>query len=48
MIRLPLDQVSVIGRVSQGVKLINLKDNQKVSTIAIVEKEETDESMEQE
>ena len=40
MIRLPLDQVSVIGRVSQGVKLINLKDNQKVSTVAIVEKEE--------
>ena len=43
MIRLPLDQVSVIGRVSQGVKLINLKDNQKVSTIAIVEKEEEQE-----
>ncbi len=48
MIRLPLDQVSVIGRVSQGVKLINLKDNQKVSTIAIVEKEDIIENSEQE
>ena len=46
MIRLPLDQVSVIGRVSQGVKLINLKDEQKVSTVAIVEKEETEEGQE--
>ncbi len=46
MIRLPLDQVSVIGRVSQGVKLINLKDDQKVSTVAIVEKEEVEEGQE--
>ena len=38
LIRLPLEQVSVTGRVAQGVKLINLKDNQKVSTVAIVEK----------
>lgn len=37
IIRLPLDQVSSTGRVAQGVKLINLKDNQKVSTIAIIE-----------
>ena len=40
VIRLPLEQVSSTGRVAQGVKLINLKDEQKVSTIAIVEKEE--------
>jgi len=40
IIRLPLTQVSSTGRVAQGVKLINLKDNQKVSTIAIIEHEE--------
>ena len=37
IIRLPLAQVSSTGRVAQGVKLINLKDNQKVSTIAIID-----------
>ena len=40
IIRLPLSQVSSTGRVAQGVKLINLKDNQKVSTIAIIDHEE--------
>ena len=40
VIRLPLEQISKSGRVAQGVKLINLKDEQKVSNIAIVEKEE--------
>ena len=40
IIRLPLSQVSSTGRVAQGVKLINLKDNQKVSTIAIIEHNE--------
>ena len=43
IIRLSLDQVSKTGRVAQGVKLINLKDNQKVSTIAILEKVEDEE-----
>ena len=38
MIKLPLEQVSKTGRVAQGVKLINLKDNQKVSTVAVVQK----------
>ena len=41
IIRLSLNQVSSTGRVAQGVKLINLKDNQKVSTITIMDKEET-------
>ncbi len=40
IIRLPLAQVSNTGRVTQGVKLINLKDNQRVSTVAIIEHEE--------
>ena len=38
MIKLSLNQVSQTGRVAQGVKLINLKDGQKVSTIAVVDK----------
>ena len=40
IIRLPLSQVPIIGRVSQGVKLINLKDNQKVSTITLINNKE--------
>ena len=44
IIRLSLDQVSKTGRVAQGVKLINLKDNQKVSTIAILEKDEEEQT----
>ena len=48
IIRLSLDQVSKTGRVAQGVKLINLKDNQKVSTIAILEKVEEEEVIESE
>ncbi|MBQ9181695.1 MAG: DNA gyrase subunit A [Bacilli bacterium] len=47
VIRLSLNQVSSTGRVAQGVKLINLKNSQKVSSIAIVNNyEETDESTE--
>jgi len=48
IIRLPLEQISITGRVAQGVKLINLKENQKVSTVAILEKiEETIEEPEE-
>ena len=46
VIRLPLSQVSSTGRVAQGVKLINLKDNQKVSTIAVIEHEDVEEAAE--
>jgi len=38
IIRLPLDQISSTGRVAQGVRLINLKEDQKVSAIALFEK----------
>ncbi|MBQ6840867.1 MAG: DNA gyrase subunit A [Bacilli bacterium] len=38
--RMPIEQISVLGRVTQGVRLINLKDNQKVAAISIVDKEE--------
>lgn len=47
IIRLPIDQISITGRVAQGVKLINLKEEQNVSTVAIISKEEL-ESVEKE
>ena len=40
IIRLSVNQISQLGRVTQGVRLINLKDNQLVSTISITDKEE--------
>ena len=39
-IRMEISQISTLSRNTQGVRLINLKDNQKVSTTAIIEKEE--------
>ena len=38
LIRLPIESISQLGRVTQGVKLINLKEEQKVSTISVVDK----------
>ena len=49
-IRLPIEQISTLGRVTQGVHLINLKEHQTVSTISIVEhysKEEAEEENEE-
>ena len=40
--RMSLDQVSVLGRATQGVRLINLKDEQKVATVSLVDKESDD------
>ena len=40
IIKLPLEQVSTLKRATQGVRLINLKEDQKVSTVAVVDKEE--------
>ena len=45
-IRMGINQISQLGRVTQGVKLINLKDNQYVSTISILDKE-TEENIEE-
>ena len=39
IMRMPLDQISTLKRATQGLRLINLKDNQKVASIIIVEKE---------
>ena len=47
IMRMPLSQVSILKRATQGVRLIHLKDNQKVSTIALVEKEEEKEIQEE-
>ncbi len=47
IIRLPIEQVSTTGRVAQGVKLINLKDDQKVSTVAMIKKEESNDISEE-
>ena len=41
---MPLEQVSVLGRVTQGVRLINLKNNQMVSTISLVSHEDEEET----
>ena len=42
IIRLPLIQINQIGRVTQGIRLISLKDKQKVSTISLISKEENE------
>ena len=44
IIKLPLEQVSTLKRATQGVRLMNLKDDQKVSTVALIEKENLDEN----
>ena len=44
--RMTLDQINTLGRVTQGVRLIHLKENQHVSTISLVEKNENNEEEE--
>ena len=47
IIRLPIEQVSQLGRVTQGVRLINLKDEQYVSTISLtIREDESEEEIE--
>ena len=43
VMRMSLDQINVLGRVTQGVRLINLKDGHSVATISLVDKEKEDE-----
>ena len=47
MIRISLAQISTLKRATQGVRLINLKENQKVSTVALVKCEENQEELEE-
>ncbi len=46
IIRLSVEQISITGRVAQGVRLIHLKDNQTVSSIALLDKEVSEENLE--
>ena len=48
VMRMPLDQISVLGRVTQGVRLINLKEEHTVATISLVDKEKEEENIENE
>ena len=40
IIRIEMSQVSTMSRVTQGVRLIHLRDNQFVSTVAIIDKDD--------
>ena len=42
VMKMPLSQVSILNRNTQGTRLINLKDNQVVSTVTIVEDPDSD------
>jgi DNA gyrase subunit A len=48
IIRISLNQLSVIGRNSQGVKVINVKDETKVSAVSILDPEEEENTEEPE
>ena len=43
IIRLSINSISTMSRVTQGVKLINLRDGQKVSSISVVDSEKDEE-----
>jgi DNA gyrase subunit A len=45
LIRIPIDQISRMSRVTQGVRLITLKSNQKVTTVFNVNREEQSEDI---
>ena len=45
VIRLDADKISTMSRVTQGVRLINLKEDSKVSSVSIVDKEENSEEI---
>ncbi len=40
VMRMAMDQISTLGRATQGVRLIKLKDDQKVSTVSTIIKED--------
>ena len=45
IIRIDVEKIPTMSRVTQGVKLINLKENQVVSSVAIIEKVQDDEEV---
>lgn len=48
IIRIPIESVSEMGRVTQGVKLINIKNDNTVASISIIEKENNSEEIDNE
>ena len=44
IIRLEIDKISQMSRVTQGVRLINLREGQKVSSISVVDRENIEDS----
>ena len=44
VMKMPLSQISTLKRATQGVRLIHLKDDQKVATVTVVEKDVEDEN----
>ena len=46
--RMSLDQVNTLSRVTQGVRLMKLKDDSTIATVSIVDKEKDDEIIESE
>lgn len=44
VIRLPISQISILGRSAQGVRLIHLKEDQTVVSATIVPKESCEEN----
>ena len=44
MIRMNVEAMRVMGRATQGVKLINLKESDQISSVAKVEIDESDET----
>ena len=45
VIRLDVGKISTMSRVTQGVRLINLKEKSVVSSVSVVDKEETDDNI---
>ena len=39
VIRISSDKVSKMSRVTQGIRLMNLREGQRVATVSVVEKE---------
>ena len=47
IIRTPVQDISTFSRVSQGVKIMKLKNDAKITGVAVTEKEEEEETSEE-
>lgn len=48
IMRMPMNQISTLKRATQGVRLINLKDEQRVATVAVIVHREEDDAVQSE